>query len=202
MRGLAAAAERSLSVFSHPLPARPRLTSLLLPRTQVVPPERVEAELANASGNGLWMRACLRPYLRCVFGVGNTLRKLGRYREALEQYEQLARLSPKPLTQGPFQNWQAASAACQLALLTSHVTRCLATMAPPPLAIAHAATASAHCHPLPPTPRCPAAAGLRTCLSCGCACTAPRGCSSGCSARRWRSSAWSFTAASCSGCTT
>lgn len=71
---------------------------------QVVPPDRLELELAS---DDLWMRPPLRPYLRAIFGVGNTLRKLGRYREALEKYEQLCKQSSKMHSIGTFTNWFA-----------------------------------------------------------------------------------------------
>lgn len=45
---------------------------------------------------------------RALFEVGNTLRKLGRYREALEAYEKLGQLNPKVPRMGHFVlNWKA-----------------------------------------------------------------------------------------------
>lgn len=44
---------------------------------------------------------------RAAFGVGNTLRKLGRYAEALEQYTSFTRVSAKLKTTSTFVNWFA-----------------------------------------------------------------------------------------------
>ena len=38
----------------------------------------------------------MRAYFRGLFGVGNTLRKMGRYEEALPYYEKLAKLEQRP----------------------------------------------------------------------------------------------------------
>lgn len=65
---------------------------------QVLPPEGVDEELA---GGDLWSRFCLRPWLRASLGVGNSLRKLGRYAEALEQCERLAQRLEWKMKSGP-----------------------------------------------------------------------------------------------------
>jgi hypothetical protein len=44
---------------------------------------------------------------RGVYGVGNTLRKLGQYGEALEKYELLAKRCRKPSTYSSFHNFHA-----------------------------------------------------------------------------------------------
>ncbi|KAL4435486.1 hypothetical protein ABPG77_006248 [Micractinium sp. CCAP 211/92] len=71
---------------------------------QVCPPERLQEELKNGD---LWLRLWARPYLRGLFGVGNTLRKLGRYEEALPKYERLCQLSSRMHATGPFITWFA-----------------------------------------------------------------------------------------------
>lgn len=71
---------------------------------QVVPPERLQQELDTDEA---WMRCVLRPYLRALFGVGNTLRKLGRCALALEKYERLCKLSSHLKIVGWKPNWHA-----------------------------------------------------------------------------------------------
>ncbi|KAI7838856.1 hypothetical protein COHA_007379 [Chlorella ohadii] len=53
---------------------------------QVVPPEHLQQELAREE---CWERAVLRPYLRALFGVANTLRKLGRHAHLPELWYRL-----------------------------------------------------------------------------------------------------------------
>jgi tetratricopeptide (TPR) repeat protein len=43
-------------------------------------------------GSNLWKKTEMRAYFRGIFGVGNTLRKMGKCKEALPYYEQLIKL--------------------------------------------------------------------------------------------------------------
>ncbi|GAB4816563.1 hypothetical protein N2152v2_003609 [Parachlorella kessleri] len=65
------------------------------------------ADEALETDDDLWGRVVLRAWIRGVYGVGNTLRKLGRYREALERYEVLVRHCPRPNTHSSFCNFHA-----------------------------------------------------------------------------------------------
>jgi tetratricopeptide (TPR) repeat protein len=58
---------------------------------QIKTPEDLQKTLKSTKV--LWEKTEMRAYLRGIFGVGNTLRKMGRYAEALPYYEQLSELN-------------------------------------------------------------------------------------------------------------
>ena len=55
----------------------------------------VSHDFDQAVSNGeAWERNQHRSYFRAVHGQANTLRKMGRYREALAKYMKLAKMNP------------------------------------------------------------------------------------------------------------
>jgi tetratricopeptide (TPR) repeat protein len=61
--------------------------------TQVFSPEMMAETLKR---NDLWQLVPMRAYVRGLFGAGNTLRKMKRYKEALPYYEKLSKLISGP----------------------------------------------------------------------------------------------------------